>query len=296
MKAPFKFHGGKSRIADWISSFIPPHTIYVEPFFGAGNVFFKKPMVDHHLYQEVINDLESNVYMFFKVLRDHNELLSQKLLNTPYSREEKEKCWEYINKDRKEMIEWARSFYVVIVEGFGGAQNMSWGRSVGSNQAKRMKRDLSCFRDRLLNVNIENQDVLDVIDFWDTPSTCFYLDPPYPATDQRYNNQYSVEDYCKLCEKLKTIEGCFLMSNYENDFFDYPDDWMIERKETKSTMSQYKKDLKKIEVLYHTKMDIETWGKEDRKVYESGLLDVFKYDNPRSKRLREVALDILQKG
>ena len=55
---------------------IPKHTVYVEPFCGGATILFKKPfpcVSDRHDYREVINDLNSNVINFFKVLRDDGQ-------------------------------------------------------------------------------------------------------------------------------------------------------------------------------------------------------------------------------
>ena len=37
--------GNKSAIADKIIQYFPSHEIYIEPFFGAGGMFFNKPKV-----------------------------------------------------------------------------------------------------------------------------------------------------------------------------------------------------------------------------------------------------------
>ena len=34
--------GNKGKIADKIQSYFPEHKIYIEPFFGAGGMFFNK--------------------------------------------------------------------------------------------------------------------------------------------------------------------------------------------------------------------------------------------------------------
>ncbi len=36
MKNVLKYPGSKTRIAKWITQFIPEHDIYLEPFFGGG--------------------------------------------------------------------------------------------------------------------------------------------------------------------------------------------------------------------------------------------------------------------
>lgn len=43
MKPVLKYPGSKWRLAEWIVSLMPPHKSYLEPFFGSGAVFFKKP-------------------------------------------------------------------------------------------------------------------------------------------------------------------------------------------------------------------------------------------------------------
>ena len=47
-KTPLVYYGGKQRIASWICSMIPPHRIYVEPFFGGGAVFFEECSLPHN--------------------------------------------------------------------------------------------------------------------------------------------------------------------------------------------------------------------------------------------------------
>lgn len=75
IKTILKYPGAKNRIADWIVSFIPEHKVYLEPFFGGGAVFFHK----QKSRIETINDLDNNVYTFFKVLRDKPEELIWRL-------------------------------------------------------------------------------------------------------------------------------------------------------------------------------------------------------------------------
>lgn len=36
MKPPFSYYGGKVGLAPLIASILPPHRVYVEPFFGCG--------------------------------------------------------------------------------------------------------------------------------------------------------------------------------------------------------------------------------------------------------------------
>ena len=66
MNPILKYPGAKWRIAEWIIRFMPPHSGYVEPFFGSGAVFLNKAPSK----LEVINDNKSEITTYFRVLRD----------------------------------------------------------------------------------------------------------------------------------------------------------------------------------------------------------------------------------
>lgn len=46
--------GNKQAIAHKIIPYFPPHKIYIEPFFGAGGMFFNKPKAKYN----IVNDLD----------------------------------------------------------------------------------------------------------------------------------------------------------------------------------------------------------------------------------------------
>ena len=55
---------------------------------------------------------------------------------------------------------------------------------------------------------------------YDTPESFFYIDPPYPGSNQGHYTGYSIEDLHELLELLKNIQGKFLLSNYPQDIID----------------------------------------------------------------------------
>lgn len=80
MRTVLKYPGAKNRIAKWICEYIPPHGVYLEPFFGSGAVFFNKEPAKI----ETINDLDDDVVNYFEVIRDKSDELIAALKISPY--------------------------------------------------------------------------------------------------------------------------------------------------------------------------------------------------------------------
>lgn len=79
-----RYHGGKWKLAPWITSHFPAHRVYVEPFGGGGSVLIRKP----RSYAEVYNDLDHEIVNVFRVARDRGAELQRALELTPFSRDD----------------------------------------------------------------------------------------------------------------------------------------------------------------------------------------------------------------
>lgn len=71
--------GNKKKIAKEIQKHFPPHKTYIEPFFGAGGMFFNKPKAEHNM----LNDLDSDVFNLFITLKNEKDELLSKFIKTP---------------------------------------------------------------------------------------------------------------------------------------------------------------------------------------------------------------------
>ena len=69
--APIKWHGGKTYLAARIIEMMPEHTHYIEPYFGGGAVFFRKPDSLIAGHSEIINDLFGELVNFWKILQSN---------------------------------------------------------------------------------------------------------------------------------------------------------------------------------------------------------------------------------
>ena len=73
---------------------------------------------------------------------------------------------------------------------------------------------------------IENLDYSDVIKKYDSPTTYFYLDPPYWKTENYYSkHDFDKSDHKKLCNQIKYIQGKFGLSYYN---FELLIEWLPE--------------------------------------------------------------------
>jgi len=82
-RTPISYYGGKQTMLPYILPLIPKHEVYTESFFGGGAVFWAKEQVK----TEIINDFNTNVYNFYKVLKYDFQKLKRLVENTVISRD-----------------------------------------------------------------------------------------------------------------------------------------------------------------------------------------------------------------
>lgn len=235
MRPVLRYHGGKWKLADWITRQFPPHRVYVEPFGGAASVLMRKT----RSYAEVYNDQWDVVVNVFRVLRDPKKArqLQRSLELTPFSRTEFEKTSRRRPK-RGTDVECARLTILRSYAGFGSASTNgehSTGFRCNSNRSgttpahdwANYPKQITAFVERLRAVVIENRPAVEVISQHDGAETLFYTDPPYPHSTrnmQRGNAAYAVEmndnDHRGLAEILHQVEGMVVLSGYPCDLYD----------------------------------------------------------------------------
>lgn len=220
LKTPIGYYGGKQKMLKHILPLIPEHTIYVEPFFGGGAVFWAKPQVTC----EVINDVNGNVTNFYEVLQQDFLSLQQKIDITLHSRETT-KCALTIYKlphlfDR---VVRAWAFWVVTNQGFCYDIDGGWGYDRSkkahnlANKVIAFKEDIS---ERLRYTQIESFQASKVIKSRDTVDTFVYADPPYIDSNQGHYGGYTEDHYRNDLETLAAMKGKFLLSSYPSTILD----------------------------------------------------------------------------
>lgn len=230
-----RYHGGKFRLAPWISSFFPPHRIYVEPFGGGGSLL----MLKERSYSEVYNDLDDEMVNLFRVLRDPamSEQLAVAIHLTPFARVEFLGAYQPTN----DPIEKARRTLVRSFMGFGTTtlrKNRTGFRAKALRQSQPAQVDwtnypscVATFTERLRGVVIEHRDALKVIVQQDSSETLIYVDPPYPHgtrsaiqtgshNDTAYKYEMTDDQHRALAEVLHDCNGMVVLSGYACDLYD----------------------------------------------------------------------------
>ena len=213
--------GGKYYMANWIISKFPynyPQLNYIEVFGGSGWILFKK----HPSKIEVYNDIKKELVNLFLTIRDDYDEFKRRCEWTLYSREIYGIAMQKLNdNDFKDNIDYAIQTaikYVMSINGHGGWQhktkiscNLNWNAFLNR---------LNDIKNRLRNIQIENKDWRYILDNYDCENALFYLDPPYmiKAANEYYNCDWTIDNHKELSDRLKNINGRFLLSYYENEY------------------------------------------------------------------------------
>ncbi|MBU2825209.1 DNA adenine methylase, partial [Acidithiobacillus ferrooxidans] len=182
---------------------------------------------------EVINDRNGDVMHFFRILRDQGDALREYLQNTPYARA----LYAFWSAPRyrcgTDLERAARTFFLARASFMAMAQRDEDRAPVGfavakylDNRARAMMKkvddELVRVRDRLRHVVIENEDVLEIIDRYDSENAVLYCDPPYVEETRKgggYAFEYSDEDHVRLLERLKQSPGYVAISGYAHPIY-----------------------------------------------------------------------------
>lgn len=225
-----KYPGSKWRLAEWIISLMPEHKSYLEPFFGSGAVFFKKPPSRI----ETINDLDGEIVNLFRCVREKPEELARAVALMPYSREEYELAWRRSKSvGRPEGVEAARLTLVRYwqTHGSGAIYKNGWKNDRAGREYAydvrywgKLPEWIICAAERLKEAQIECAPAVEVIQRFQSPDVLIYADPPY-LLSTRKGKRYRVEmsedgQQVELLEALKSHPGPVILSGYDNALYD----------------------------------------------------------------------------
>lgn len=260
-----RYYGGKWHFAPWVISKLPRHDIYCEPYGGAASVLMRKP----RSHAEVYNDLDGDTVNVFRMIRESGPELQRALSLTPFSREEFQCAYE----ETDDPLERARRTIVRAFLSHGSTGATGW---VTGFRARGFREHVTAAEDwanypaavpamveRLQGVVIDSKPALEVIAYYDSPTTCFYLDPPYPRSTRSTYNRYCKKGYRRHCELtdadherlaelVHDLEGMVVISSYPSELYDsLYGEWHQDRLTTTRTMNfSHQRTMSRTEVLW----------------------------------------------
>jgi DNA adenine methylase len=224
--------GGKSRMAKWIGSYIPNDIeTYVEVFGGAFWVYVKGDIHEKPNLKEVVyNDKNKFMANLFECMRSPEEF--SEMLSLVESQNEgtfniaqnslnmvKDYNYPYELGDK----EIAGQYAYCATQVFSGSKILESkfidlkGKYASKYDALRRRLNKEDVIERLKKITqVENMDYSELISKYDSPTTFFYVDPPYWKTENYYSNHdFDSGDHELLCDVLKQIDGRFSLSYYD---------------------------------------------------------------------------------
>ena len=209
--------GNKARIAKDVVKHFPPHKIYIEPFFGAGGIYFNKPKAQYNF----LNDLDDDVFNLFMVLKNQKQALIEYFEEVPMC-ESLFKHWVQ-HKETDAIPKAARFLYLSNLSYLGKKDTFRFGPE---NPLQILINRIIKYED--LNhpyfMNKDFKKVFDSITIRDKNDYCktfIYNDPPYLATATVYStDKWNEQDLIDLFEEnMKMAErgAKFAISEFEHD-------------------------------------------------------------------------------
>ena len=232
--------GGKARIGKWIDPFIPRDIeTYVEGFSGMFWVFFNMDLKEYPNLKTVVyndyNRLNANLFKCSLQCDRMWEELSKYPCQQVGVEETPPEYNEMFKKYQKEVFsddlvigdepnfDIAAKYVYVLTQVFSGSKPET---STYTDYKGKYRCKFLIFMDKLKHPEyrahlekitfVENMDFQDVVEKYDSPTTYFYMDPPYYMTEKYYSNHiFGKETHIRLAKTLKKIKGKFSLSYYE---------------------------------------------------------------------------------
>ena len=292
---PFiKWVGGKSQLIEQLDAQLPAdfgnwdNVTYIEPFVGGGAMLFYLLQRYPNIQHAVINDINQDLVICYKTVRDSLELLIESLKDIEKTylslqTEEKRKDFfmaarERYNEKGLDPIENTTKFFFLNRTCFNGLYrvnkkglfNVPFGKYANPTicDPNTLRKD----SELLQRVEILTGDFEDTFDYANG-NTFFYFDPPYrPLSDTSSFNDYTKEAFNddaqirlkKYCDKINESGYKFMLSNSDckgkdekDNFFDMLyEAYQIERMwASRSINSNPNKRGKLTEILVHNYQD-----------------------------------------
>jgi DNA adenine methylase len=204
--------GNKARISNDIICHFPEHRTFIDMFFGAGGIFFYKPLSAYNF----CNDIDDDVYNLWTVFQNNKDELVRNIEMLPIS----DSLFKYWLKNKEiDPIKKALRFLMVSNFTVMGKGSMRFGESCGNAKKPILQSIENAFL-RLKYVQFMCEDfrgVLRKIQFRDKEDNAFiYADPPYLGTTNNYQQGFKEQDTIDLFDVLVNSKVRFALSEFDH--------------------------------------------------------------------------------
>jgi len=209
--------GNKQKIAQDIIKHFPEHKIYIEPFFGAGGMFFNKPKAKYN----IVNDLDSDVFNLFMVVINQKKELEKAFYIMPIHS-------DLLNywKQNKETEPIKKALRFLFLSNFPNPQSGAIKQRMQVNDKKIFFENIDKTFDLINDVTFINNDFKKFLNnmYWhenrpnQLKESFIYCDPPYLGTNDNYSNSFTEQDSIDLFDCLQATGCKFAMSEFDNEF------------------------------------------------------------------------------
>lgn len=201
--------GNKYLLRREINALIPPHKTYVELFAGSGAIFLSKDKAE----KNVLNDLDSSVTKFYNTVKriTFDEKTQDPNLNSISAI----KKWYKKNHQSKSGLNYLMAEKIRTCNGFNAVpiKNPNNVYQPHNPVGRINKGQFQKIKDKLKDVIISNADYEVAVKKYDSPSTFFFVDPPYEETRKSFDYAEDTDfNFERLNDVLTRIRGKFLMT------------------------------------------------------------------------------------
>lgn len=206
--------GTKSALASKIQALFPPHKVYLEPFFGAGGMFFNKPKSIHNW----INDADDEVFNLFRQLIDNKDELVHWISITPLTQTQF-KEWAKGKREQTDVLNAVRFLWLSNMSLYGNGRTLRVDAGKPRTQILQRIDETFEYLQDVYFTNVDFRKFFATTDYKRVVDKSFcYCDPPYLDTLNNYSQGFTQQDSYDLFELLQNTGIKWAMSEFEHPF------------------------------------------------------------------------------
>jgi len=225
IRPPFKCHGSKRYLYQWILDKLPgdfKELTFIEGCVGGGSIFTnKKPS-----REEIINDVDKKITSIWKTLRDQPQQFINQLSKIKYDEESFLCSKEVLGKDISTLDTFQIAFHEFIIRRMSvNGLKKEYSSSTVDDYWDTIIPHLLKVSERLQDTIILNQDIVEIIQLWNNPEVVFYIDPPdlptirsQPLETVSYVDM-STEGHVDFMHKIKDSKAKVMISGYSSNLY-----------------------------------------------------------------------------